>query len=57
MIVTEARNRHIRAEQLVVILNHVWNSLPDARYAVDREAQTLVRQQLITLCIKAYYGG
>ena len=56
-IVTEARNRHIRAEQLVVILKHVWDSLPDARYAIDREAQARVRQRLITLCIKAYYGG
>lgn len=56
-IVTEARNRHIRAEQLVVILKNVWDSLPDARFAIDREAQTHVRQRLITLCIKAYYEG
>lgn len=56
-IVIEARNRHIRAEQLVVILNKVWSTLPDAPYAIDREAQSLVRQRLITLCIKAYYGG
>ena len=54
-IVTEARNRHIRAEHLIVILKNVWDSLPDARYAIDREAQTQVRQRLITLCIKAYY--
>lgn len=56
-IVTEARNRQIRAEQLIVILKHVWDELPDARYAIDREAQDQVRQRLITLCIKAYYGG
>jgi hypothetical protein len=56
-VVTEARNRQIRAEHLVVILKHVWDSLPEARHAIDREAQTLVRQRLITLCIRAYYGG
>lgn len=56
-IVTEARNRHIRAEQLVVILKNVWDSLPEARYAIDREAQAHVRQHLITLCIRAYYGA
>ena len=56
-IVTEARNRQIRAEQLVVILKNVWDSLPEARYAIDREAQAQVRQRLITLCIKAYYGA
>lgn len=56
-IVTEARNRQIRAEQLIVILKHVWDELPDARYAIDREAQQQVRQHLIKLCIEAYYGG
>lgn len=54
-VVTEARNRQIRAEQLVVVLKNVWDSLPDARHAIDREAQAQVRQRLITLCIKAYY--
>lgn len=56
-IVTEARNRQIRAEQLVVILKNVWDSLPEARYAIDREAQAQVKQRLVTLCIKAYYAA
>lgn len=56
-VVTEARNRHIRAEQLVVSLKHVWDALPQAREAIDREAQTLAKQRLITLCIRAYYRG
>lgn len=56
-VVTEARNRQIKAEQLIVMLKNVWDSLPDARHAIDREAQAQVRQRLITLCIKAYYGG
>jgi hypothetical protein len=56
-VVTEAKNRHIRAEQLVVSLKHVWDTLPQARQAIDREAQALARQRLITLCIRAYYRG
>lgn len=56
-IVTEARNRHIRAEHLIVILKNVWEGLPDARFAIDREAQMHVRQRLITLCIKSYYAA
>ena len=56
-IVVEARNRKIRAEQLIVMLKNVWDALPDARHAIDREAQLQVRQRLITLCIKAYYEG
>ena len=56
-VVTEARNRHIRAEQLVVSLKRVWDALPQARQAIDREAQTLAKQRLVTLCIRAYYRG
>lgn len=56
-IVVEARNRKIRAEQLIVMLKSVWDALPDSRYAIDREAQQQMRQRLITLCIKAYYEG
>lgn len=54
-VVTEARTRQIRAEHLVVSLKHVWDSLPEARHAIDREAQALVKQRLITLCIRVYY--
>lgn len=57
VIVSEARSRHIRAEQLIVILKNVLDTLPDARFAIDREAQAQVRQRLITLCIKSYYEG
>jgi hypothetical protein len=56
-VVTEARSRQIRAEQLVVSLKHVWDSLPEARYAIDREAQAVAKQRLITLCIRVYYRG
>lgn len=55
--VKEARSRHIRAEQLVVSLKQVWDALPQARQAIDREAQALAKQRLITLCIRAYYRG
>lgn len=56
-IVVEARHRRIRAEQLILMLKSVWDALPDTRYAIDREAQMLLRQRLITRCIKAYYEG
>lgn len=54
-VVMEARTRRIRAEQLIVSLKHLWDSLPEARQAIDREAQALEKQRLITLCIRAYY--
>jgi hypothetical protein len=52
----EARNRHIKAEQLVLIFKNIWSSLPDSPRAADSEAQTALRHHLITLCIKAYYS-
>lgn len=56
-VVTEAKNRHIRAEQLIVSLKHVWDTLPQARQAIDREEQGRAKQRLITLCIRTYYRG
>lgn len=56
-VVVEARSQHIRAEQLIVSLKHVWDALPQARQAIDREAQALAKQRLITLCIRTYYKG
>ena len=56
-VVTEARNRHIRAEQLIVSLKQVWDTLPQARQAIDGESQALAKQRLITLCIRTYYRG
>lgn len=55
-IVTEGRSRHLRAEELVVIVKNVWDSLPDVRQAVDQEARTAAKQRLVTHCIKAYYA-
>jgi hypothetical protein len=56
-VAREARGRHLRAEQLVIIFKNIWESLPEVSYTADAAARELVRQQLVTLCIEEYYRG
>jgi len=53
---TEARDKDIHAEQLLVIMKELWFSLPDLRSADDSERQTKLLQELITRCITQYYA-
>ena len=50
----EARERGIRAEQLLVIMKDVWHSLPALQQG-DSERQTELLQELISHCIRQYY--
>jgi hypothetical protein len=50
----EARERGIRAEQLLVIMKDVWHSLPALQQG-DSERQTELLQELISHCIQQYY--
>ena len=53
---TEAREKDIHAEQLLVIMKDLWYSLPDLRGAADSERQTELLQELISRCITQYYA-
>src|SRR5687767_6840942 len=54
-VAREARGRHLRAEQLVIIFKNIWDGLPEVAYTADFTAREMVRQQLVTLCIEEYY--
>lgn len=54
---TEARQKGIQAEQLLVSLKDIWYSLPDLASNPPDERQTRLLQQLIARCIQEYYGG
>jgi hypothetical protein len=56
-VVAEARERKMRAEELILAFKAVYNSLPEPVSATARADQLRLREQLITACIKAYYGG
>ena len=56
-VVAEARARQMRAEELILAFKAVYNALPEPAAAAARAEQLRLREQLITACIKAYYGG
>jgi hypothetical protein len=53
---SEARDKDIQAEQLLVIMKDLWYSLPDVRKAEDTDRQTELLQELISRCITQYYA-
>ena len=53
---TEAREKDIHAEQLLVIMKDLWHSLPDLR-AADTDRQNELLQELISRCITQYYAS
>lgn len=55
-IAAEAREKKIRAEQLLIMLKEVWYALPQLE-AVRGETQTRLLQRVVTLCIREYYSG
>jgi hypothetical protein len=56
LVASEARDRKVHAEQLLVLLKDVWFSLPTVRAdSVDGQQQML--QRVVTLCIREYYSA
>jgi hypothetical protein len=53
---TEAREKDIHAEQLLVIMKELWHSIPDLR-AADTDRQNELLQELISRCITQYYAS
>ena len=55
-VAREARERNVRPEVLLVTLKQLWNSLSDNMRPQSADQFERVRQNLVTLCIKAYYA-
>jgi hypothetical protein len=54
---TEARDRSILPEQLLVVLKDVWGTLPEVRAMTDTGEQVRLLQRVVTMCIKEYYSA
>ncbi len=52
-----ARDHALPAEQVLVTLKDVWYTLPSVSAMRDAAEQTRLLQQVVTLCIKAYYDS
>ena len=52
----EAREKGIRAEQLLIILKEIWYSLPEVVSATSADVETALLQDLVSRCIHEYYA-
>ena len=52
----EAREKNIKPEELIVIFKQLWNSVAESLRPQNAEQHERVRQNLVTLCIQAYYA-
>ena len=54
---TEAREKSILPEHLLIVLKDVWSALPEVRSMSDNAEQIRALQRVVTMCIKEYYSG
>ena len=52
----EAREKRLRPEELLVAFKQLWNSLPESAHPQSTDQRERLRQNLVTLCIQAYYA-
>ena len=55
-VAREAHDRDIRPEELIIIFKKLWTSLAESLRPQNADQYELVRQRLVTLCIRAYYA-
>jgi len=55
-VAREAHDQDIKPEQLIIILKQLWISLAESLRPQNADQSELVRQRLVTLCIRAYYA-
>jgi hypothetical protein len=55
-VASEAREKGIQPEELIVIFKQLWNSLAESMRPQNVDQYERVRQNLVTLCIQAYYA-
>ena len=55
-IASEAREKKMRAEMLLILLKDVWFGLPQIRRMPEGEGQNRLLQRVVTLCIREYYS-
>ena len=56
-IAVEAREKQLRAEQLLNALKDVWYAQPSIARAGTVDEQNAILQRVVTLCVRAYYSS
>lgn len=57
IVVAEARERQMRAEELILAFKNLYDTLPEPKSAVARAEQMHLRERLVSACIRAYYSS
>jgi hypothetical protein len=55
-VAREAHEKNIRPEELIIIFKQLWNSLSESLRPQNADQYERMRQNLVTLCIQAYYA-
>ena len=55
-VADEAHEQSIPPEELIVIFKKLWNSLAESLRPQNADQYERIRQQLVTICIQAYYA-
>ena len=56
IVVAEARDKEMRAEELILAFKNLYDTLPEPKSAVARAEQVQLRERLVSACIRAYYS-
>jgi hypothetical protein len=56
-LATEAREKAILPEHLLIALKDVWSALPGVRNMPETAEQVRLLQRVVTMCIKEYFSG
>jgi hypothetical protein len=53
----EARERGLKAEELIILFKSVLDAIPAGPTAGDKLRRARVRERIVSLCIRAFYSG
>ena len=54
---SEARDKAILPEHLLIALKDVWSALPEVRAMPETSKKVRLMQRVVTMCIKEYYSA
>jgi len=55
-VAREARDKGIQPEELLVTFKETWQSISESVHSKSPDQTERIRQNLVTLCIQAYYA-
>jgi hypothetical protein len=56
-LASEARQKDVSPEQVLITLKSIWRALPEVAQARDHDEQTRILQRIVAICIKEYFAG